>query len=171
MIAVVEGHDFHAHIAFALFLGFQPFAVFGNLLLAVGFRHIVGHAFEHRLGDILYVVEEQHRKTFVRKFLIFAVSPEAVFQVVVFHGGVGLHLAKTAVVVGEQQSFGGDELTGATAAELHNGVLEAGLVETEDLFGRQLAAKSLHVSQILPVDGIGQPHAFVRAGTKGEEHQ
>ena len=50
------------------------------------------------------------------------------------------------MVVGEQQSFGRNQLTGAAAAELHDGVLEAGLVEAEDLFGSEFAAKSLHIS-------------------------
>ena len=143
---MIERHDFHTHVAFAFFLRYQTFTIFCNLLLAVGFRHIVGHALEHCVGDILYVVEEQNRKSFVGKFLVFAVSPEAVFEVVVFHGGVSLHLAEATVVIGEQQSLGGDELAGAATAELHNGVLQAGLVETEDLFSSQFTAKSLHVS-------------------------
>ena len=171
LVAVVEGHDLHAHVAGTLPVCFQPFAVLGNLLLAVGFGHFVGDALEHCLRHILYVVEEQDGKAFIGEFLVFAVSPEAVFQVVVLHGGVGLHLTEAAMVVGEQQTFGGDKLAGAAATELHDSVLEAGLVEAEDLLGRQLAAKPLHISEILSVDRIGQPHALVGAGAQEKHHQ
>ena len=68
------------------------------------------------------------------------------------------------MVVGEQQAFGRDDFARAAATELHDGVFDAGLVETEDLFRRELATHGLHFGQVLAIEGIRQPHAFVGAG-------
>ena len=75
------------------------------------------------------------------------------------------------MVVGEQESLGGDKFTGAAASELHDGVFEAGLVEAEDLFGGQFAAEPLHIRQIPAIDGIGEPHTFIGTDAHNKHHQ
>ena len=98
-------------------------------------------------------------------------SREAVLKVVVFHGSVALHVGEAAVVVGEQQAFGRDQFAGAAAAELHDGIFEAGLVEAENLFCRQFAAQTLHVGEVLSINGVGEPHPLIGAHTGNKHHQ
>ena len=92
LIAMVERNNFHPYIpvAFALFL--QRFEVFLNLLGAGFLGHIVGYTLQHCLCNILNISKEGDRKTFVGQFLVFAAGPETVLQVIVLHGGVGLHV-------------------------------------------------------------------------------
>ena len=99
----------------------------------------------------------------VGQFLAFALGPETVGEVVVLDRREFLHETQAAVMVGEQQSFGRDDFARAAATELHDGVLDARLVEVEDLFRREFAAHGLHLGEVLPVEGVRQPHAFVGA--------
>ncbi len=74
-----------------------------------------------------------------------------------------------AVVVRQQQPFGGDELPGAAAVEEHDGILHRGLVDRIDVFGREPETFCTHV-----VDAFGdearEPHALVgRGGPETEE--
>ena len=66
-----------------------------------------------------------------------------------FHGTVSLYLSVSAVVVGNQQTFRGDELAGASAAEQDYGIFQRSLVDAVDIFGCQSEALGLHVSDTL----------------------
>lgn len=74
------------------------------------------------------------------------------------------------MVVGEQQPLRGDEFSCAAATELHDGILQAGLVETENLLCSEFAAEPLHFRKILSVDEIRLPHAFFGAGGHRKHH-
>ena len=63
------------------------------------------------------------------KFLFARLCPEAVGQIVVLDGRQALDRSVAAVVVGNQQSFRGDELGRAAVVEEHDGVFERSLVD------------------------------------------
>ena len=83
------------------------------------------------------------------------------------HGAVRLHEGVAAVVVGEQQSLGGDELAGTAAAEEDDGVLHAVVVDAVNVLRRQPEAELLHFGLVV-VEEEGQPHAAVGAGHSEE---
>ena len=78
------------------------------------------------------------------------------------HGRKRLDRPVTAVVIGEQQSVGRNDLTRASAAENDDGVLERRVVHAVNLLGREFASAGLHVLAVHFLE-IGQhPHALVR---------
>ena len=84
-------------------------------------------------------------------------------------GRVALDGVVSAVVVGEQESFRGDEFSGAAAVEEHHGILHRGAVDRVDVFGREAETFGTHV-----IDAFGdearEPHALVgRGGPETEE--
>ena len=123
---------------------------------AVGLAHIVAEAFQHTAGDILHADEDRGGEAGVGELLSHVVGPEAVAQVVVFHGGMFLQLAVAAVVVGGDKAFVGDNLASAEmpegasfVAEAYDGILDAVLVDGIDVFRREFEAGLLHVGIIL----------------------
>ena len=70
------------------------------------------------------------------------------------------------MVVGEDQSFGRDDLTGTSSAEMHYGIFQADIVRTIDLVYRDIQTQILHDRRILALQVGEHPHAFI--GIRGE---
>ena len=67
----------------------------------------------------------------------------------------------SAVVVGHQKALVGDNLPGASAPELHDGVFEGGVVYAVDLLCGQPAAFLLHHLDVHFLQKRQHPHAFI----------
>ncbi len=66
------------------------------------------------------------------------------------------------MVVGEHQTVFGDNLAGAEAvAELHDSVLQRGVVDVVQLLGGQFQTHLLHLCIVVILDEHRQPHAFI----------
>ena len=144
---------------------------------AVVLAHVVAEAFKHAGGDILHAHEDGGGEAGVGEFLRHVVGPEAVAQVVVLDGGVLLQFAVAAVVVGGDESFVGNDFTGAEVpegtafvAKADDGVLDAVLVDGIDVFGREFETGFLHVG-IVFADEREEPHALVGAAGGGGQNQ
>ena len=112
----------------------------------------------------------------VGQFLLITGGPEAVLEVVVLGGGVVGDAAVAAVVVGEHQSVGGDDLAGAEVlavlAEFDDGVFDGGVVDVPHLFGCEVQPEVFHRGVVVVFDEHGQPHALVgRVGRAGGHEQ
>ena len=86
--------------------------------------------------------------------------PEAVGQIVVLDGRQALDRSVAAVVVGNQQSFRGDELGRAAVVEEHDGVFERSLVDAVNVFRSQLESFGAHIVDARR-DQARQPHALI----------
>ena len=117
---------------------------------------------------ILHILKECYRKTLAREFLATVHSPVSVLEVVVLHGAELLDVAVSAVVVGQQETFGRDYLTCTSASELHDRVLERSVVDVIDLLRGKLAAELLHGLSVHLLDERQQPHSLVGKHAAGK---
>ena len=171
-VAAVEGFQFgFAACAEGDVLVFQE--AFAHLSQVLG-REVVGALRVGVLGQLLlYVVrhvedavDEGHGEPPARQLLPPAHGPEAVRQVVVLHARVLLDGAVAAVVVGEHQPFGRDDLARAASAEVDDGVLQGDAFGVVDGVGGQQQAQFLHGRFVLPLQVGQHPHAFVGQGVR-----
>ena len=178
-VLVAVEHGFDGSIVVGALDGFVDDAVadVANGFSAVVLAHVVAEAFEDALGDIFHTDEDGSGEAGVGEFLRHVVGPEAVAQVVVLDGGVLLQFAVAAVVVGGDESFVGNNFTGAEVpegtafvAKTDNGVLDAVLVDGIDVFGREFETGFLHVG-IVFADEREEPHALVGAAGGGGQNQ
>ena len=99
----------------------------------------------HRAKDEVSYINgldvEEHIKALVRQFVGKGVSDEAILEVVMLGGGVVLNGTETTMVVGEHQAIVGHNDTGTEATQLHNGVVERGLLGAVKFFGRKFKSK------------------------------
>ena len=131
---------------------------FGVLVFLELFLHVVGH--------VQNPVDVGDGQAFAREFLVAGHGPETVGQVIVFHRAVLLDIAVAAMVVGQHQPFGRDDLAGTSASEVYHRVLQADSVGAIHIVYAQVEAHFLHNRGVLLFQ-IGQhPHAFV--GESGE---
>ena len=112
------------------------------------------------VGHLLHADEEFHVELLVGQLLGARHGPESVGQVVVLDARMRLYGVVTAVVVGQQQSFGRDQLARAAAVEQHHGVFHRSLVDRIDVFGREAEAFCAHVVDALR-NQAREPHALV----------
>ena len=120
------------------------------------------------VGDLLHPDEELHVQLLVGQLLGARAGPESVGQVVVLDGRVGLDGVVAAVVVGQQQPFGRDQLARAAAVEEYDGILHRGAVDRVDVFGREAESFGAHVVDARR-DEAREPHALVGEG--GQQRQ
>ena len=76
------------------------------------------------------------------------------------------------MVVGEHKTLPGDDLGGTPATELHDGILDAGMVDAIDFLGGELEPHFLHVALVEALQMHQEPHAFIGKYTelyRGEE--
>ena len=144
---------------------------------AVVFAHVVAEAFKHTGCDIFHADKDGGGEAGVGELLCHVVGPESVAQVVVLDGGVLLQFAIAAVVVGGDESFVGNNFTGAEVpegtafvAKADDCVLDAVLVDGIDVFGREFEAGFLHVGIVL-ADEREEPHALVGAAGGRSQNQ
>ena len=83
-------------------------------------------------------------------------------------GGERLDAAVTAVVVRDDEAVGGDDLTGAAAAEVDDGILQRAMVDAVDFFGREFAAGFLQRFSVHFLEEGQEPHSFVGKGGERE---
>ena len=86
-------------------------------------------------------------------------------------GGEGLDLAVAAVVVRDEQAGAGDDLRGAAAAELDDGVLDGRMVDAVDLVGGEAGAEVAERVCVHFLQQREQPHAFIGPEGGRREHQ
>lgn len=70
------------------------------------------------------------------RLLLVGHGPETVLQVVVLHRREGLNRTVTAMVVGENESFGRYDLARTTVTENDDRILERSVIHRIDIFGR-----------------------------------
>ena len=75
-------------------------------------------------GDIFHILEEGHGQSLARKLLAAVHGPVSVLEVVVLDTAELLDVAVAAVVVCHKETLAGDNLSGTSASELHDCVLE-----------------------------------------------
>jgi len=136
-----------------------------ELRLAFGAEAVEAELLEAR-RDILLTHHERHEHVLVGQFLGVGLGVKAVEHVVVLDGRMRADALKSAVMVGEYQSFGTHHDTRAIAREVHHGVLHGLIAIIERVVG-QLETLALH----LGIDRRGQvverPHTLV--GMQGRE--
>ena len=109
-------------------------------------------------GNIFDIRDEIYRYAWVGKFFAHVFSPKTIGQQVVFYSGVSLDVIISAVVVGQQESFGRNHLAGAAAIELRYGIFYAGFAGVKNLFCGNLHSQFFH---FYFVKFCGHPHAAV----------
>ena len=124
----------------------------------------VGHGAQYVGRHVDDLADEAHFEPRSGNLLGARHGPEAVLQVVVLHRRQGLDRPVAAVVVGEEQSVGRDDLTRAAASEDDDGVFQRGVVHAVNFLGREFAAAGLHVLGIHLLEVGQHPHALVRRG-------
>ena len=154
LVAVI--HLLHGGLV-ALAFGLGPA---DDLLLRLACGQPVGH--------LLHADEEFHVELLVGQLLGARHGPESVGQVVVLDARMRLYGVVTAVVVGQQQSFGRDQLARAAAVEQHHGVFHRSLVDRIDVFGREPETFCAHVVDALR-NQAWEPHALVGRGRECEK--
>ena len=161
LVAVIDGLDMSHKVLVA------THGLFDNLLRvlfhqsnALFFGHLRLVALQHLVGYIDHVFQEGYGKPRIRKFFGTRHSPEAILQIVVLYGAMRLDLSVAAMMVGDEQTFGRDEFAGTSTSKTHYGILERRLVDTIDIFGRELEALTLYILYLLEDFGR-KPHTFV----------
>ena len=134
-------------------------------LLAAG---DVGHGPQHVGRDVDDLADKAHLEPRSGNLLGPRHGPETVLQVVMLHGREGLNRPVAAVVIGEEQSFGRDDLSRAAAPEDDDGVLQRGVIHAVNLLGRKFAAAGLHVLGVHLLEVRQHPHALVCHSRKGD---
>ena len=76
-----------------------------------------------------------------------------------------------AMVVGEHQAFGRDDLARAASTEMDNGILQGDAFGVVDGVGGQQQAQFLHGGLVLPLQVGQHPHAFVGQGGECQGRQ
>ena len=137
-------------------------------LLAPGVDLLVGLAVLEGRGYVLHAFEEGNRKAGNGKFHLAVEGPISVFQIIVLRGREALDAAVTAVVVGYEQAFAGNNFTGASPAELHDGVFEGRMVYGIDVVRGEAAAEVAHRFGVELLEKRKEPHALVGACGKGD---
>ena len=143
------------------------------VLLLSGDRRHVADDLGRNVHDL---ADETHAQPGRRQLLGLRHGPETVLQVVVLDGRKSLDRPEAAVVVGEQKSFGRDDLARATAAEDDDRILQRRLVDAVDLLGGEFAPAFLHVSDVHFLKVGQHPHTLVGQGRSrhaqcGEKHK
>ncbi len=138
----------------------------GGFLQFLGLSVLILGLF-HNGSHVLHGNEEGDGKPRAGDFLAEVLGPVAIHQVVVLVGGQALNAAVTAVMVGHHQALVADDLTGAAAAKVHDGIFEAGLVDGVNLIRSELAARGLDVLAVELFEQRQQPHTFIGHGGHG----
>ena len=173
LVAVVHGLHVVAERGIRLHvLGLDGLELFGDGCGALAFGHLVVHLCKDALGHVIDPDEEADVEIFDVHFLVLRFGPKAVREVVVFRRAEALDGAVCTVVVGQHQALRGDDLRGAAAAvQTHDGVLQRSVVDVVNVLGAQAQSCFLHGCFVDALQHVHQPHAFVGAGLREQEHQ
>src|SRR5690606_9233233 len=102
-----------------------------------------------------------------RQLFGMAARPEAVVEVILFDGAEVGDLPIAAVVIGDQQAAAGDHFRGTASAKLHDGILQAAIIDAVEILLAQLQTEAYHLVIVL-ADKAWNPHAFVGADAAAE---
>ena len=139
---------------------------------SLAFRHVVVDLAEHALGDVVDAHEEAHKEVLDVHFLVFALGPKSVRQVIVLWRAEALDGAICTVVVGEHQALRRDDLRrAAPAVQTHDGVLQGSVVDVVNVLGAQTQASFLHASFVDALKHVEEPHAFVGTCRREKEQE
>ncbi len=125
----------------------------------------------HLFGDIGHPFHKNDPQARGGNFLFPVFSPESVFQVIVLHAAQSLDNAVTAMVVGQQQTFPGNDFPGTTAAEYDDGVFQAGMVDIVDVVGFKPESGIFHGFDVQLFQERQQPHPLVCTYIAAKEEQ
>ena len=85
------------------------------------------------------------------------------------NGAVVLDLSVTAMMVGEQEALGRDDLCCAAASEDDDGIFQACLVNAVNVFRGQLESHLGHRTDVELFNQRQKPHPFISPGLGGRE--
>ena len=176
----VEGIDFSGDAFGLLVLSFfQHF--FGDgfkealALHGVDVLLLLGTFFPDLLRDIFNADDEGEGEALGgAQFFASALCEEAVLDVVVIQVGHLVDVGESAMVVGEDQSIGADDFSGATAAEDADAVAQRGSVFVVERRSRQLESRLAEgVFKMLLLHHFEEPHSLVSTNLcrKAEHHE
>ena len=134
--------------------------------------HLVARLFDGLVDGVGHLddfLDKPHLQSRGGQLIFLAHGPESVGQVVVLHRAVLLYGVVTAVVVGENQSFGGDDFAGATAAEDDYGVFHRGAVGVVDVVDIDEQTGLFQLFAVLLFEEGQEPHAFIGHGRREGE--
>ena len=173
LVAVVHGLDVVAQRSVGLLVfSLNRLDFFPHRGSALGFRHVVVDLLQDALCHVVNPLQEADVEVVDVHFLILALRPESVCQVVVFWCAEALDGAIGTVVVGQHQTLAGDDLCGAASTvQTHNGVFEGGVVDVVDVLGGEAQARLLHVGFVDALQHVQQPHPLVGAGGVQQEQE
>ena len=86
------------------------------LLLLECLHHVIGH--------VLDLLDEGDGQSRIGQLLLTAHGPEAIRQVIVLHRAMPLDIAITAMMVGQYQTIGRDDLACTTATKTDYGIFQ-----------------------------------------------
>ena len=79
-----------------------------------------------------------------------------------------LDVAVSAVMVGQHQSFRGDDFPRTSASEMHHGIFQADVVRTVHLVNADVQSQILHHGSILLFQVGQHPHSLIRMSGEGK---
>ena len=173
LVAVVHGLDVVAQggVGFVVF-SLNRFDLLRHGCSAFGFRHVVVELGQDAFCHVVDALQETDIEVVDVHFLVLALRPESVRQVIVLWGAEALDGAVRAVVVGQHQTLAGDDLrSAASAVQPNNGVLERSVVDVVNVLGGEAQARLLHVGLVDALQHVQQPHPLVGAGGVQQEQE
>ena len=169
LVPFEEGLDLHRHAGVGLL---QRSGQAGDILRGDPFVFLLPgrgrHVAQNIRSHVADRTDETHLEPRGGNLLLARHGPKAVLQVVVFDRRQGLYRSVAAVVVGEQQAVGRNDLARAAAAENDDRILERRFVDAVNILGRKFASARLHVPDIHFLQVRQHPHAFVCR--RGQRH-
>ena len=173
LVPVVHGFDVVAQRSVGLLVfSLNRLDLLRDGCSTLGLRHVVVDLGQDAFGHVVDALQKAHVEVVDVHFLVLALGPESVCQVVVLWGAEALDGAVRTVVVGQHQTLAGDDLrSAASAVQPNNGVLERGVVDVVDVLGGEAQARLLHVGFVDALQHVQQPHPLVGAGGVQQEQK
>ena len=99
----------------------------------------------HIIGHVLDLLDEGDGQSRIGQLLLTAHGPEAIRQVVVLHRAMPLDIAIAAMVIGQNQAIGRDDLARTTAAKTDHGILQRHAIRIINVVGLHLKPHLAHL--------------------------
>ena len=112
-------------------------------------------------GYIFHVFQECYAEPFHWKFFRPVHGPVSICQIVMVHTAELLDAGISAMMVGHQQTFVGDDFSGASSSELHYRILEGRVVDAVNLVRAQAASCLFESLSVHFLQQREHPHSFV----------
>ena len=155
--------DTHAGILGKELFG-QRLAIGGRNLLELLLPGNGRHVADDFGRDVHDFADEPHGKTGSGQLLLGRHGPKTVLEIIVLDGRKLLDGRKTAMMVGEKQAVGRDDLPSAPVTEDDDGILKRRLVNAVNIFGGKFTPARLHRADIHLLEIRQEPHPLVGEG-------